>query len=127
MSETAIVIEDDPSVNESLSELLEIMEIKVMGRGFDGKEGVELFNKYNPDYSFIDLSMPYFDGFYAIENIRKQNKDAKVFAVTGDVTLESKQKLVKLGVNGIIYKPYSLNVLLETIQKKDIFQFNQKL
>ena len=116
MTETAIVIEDDKSVNESLSELLEIMDIKVVGNGFDGREGVDLFRKHDPLYTLIDLSMPQWDGFYTIEKIRESDKAAKIFAVTGDVTMESKQKLENLGVNGIIYKPYSINALVETIR-----------
>ena len=63
MTKTAIVIDDDELVNESLTNLLEIMEINVVGRGYDGKEAVDLFLKHAPDYSLIDLAMPIFDGF----------------------------------------------------------------
>ena len=91
MNETAIVIDDDELVNESLTNLLEFMEIKVVGRGYDGMEAVNLYSKFNPDFSLIDISMPKYDGFYAIEKIQLISKNAKLFAITGDITGDTKK------------------------------------
>ena len=116
MTETAIVIDDDELVNESLSSILEIMEIKVVGRGYDGKQAIDLYEKHNPDYTLIDLAMPNYDGFFAIENIRRLNKNARLFIVTGDTTSETKKKLENMKITGLIYKPYKINTLLEILR-----------
>ena len=116
MSETVIVIDDDEMINESLSELLEIMEIDVIGNGFDGKQAVDLFARHDPVYSLIDLNMPNFDGFFAIENILKINPNALVFAVTGDVSVNTREKLEKLGATGIIYKPFKISDMIDTLR-----------
>lgn len=116
MNETAIVVDDDEFANESLSALLEVSNLKVVGNGFDGKEALDLFSTHKPEYSLIDLSMPNYDGFFAIENIRKINKTSKIFVITGDTSPETKEKVKKLGVNGIIYKPFEIKILLETMR-----------
>ena len=116
MSEKAIVIEDDQMLNESLSELLELMGINVIGQGFDGEDAVRLFTKNSPDYSLVDLSMPKFDGFYALEQIRIQDPKAIVFVVTGDTTSETKKRLEKLNATGIIYKPFKIEDVVEKLR-----------
>jgi DNA-binding NarL/FixJ family response regulator len=116
MDETAIVIDDDKSGNELLSQLLEASGIKVVGKGYDGKEALELFSKYHPNYSLIDLFMPNFDGFFAIENIHKINPKAQLFVLTGDTTLETKKKLDNLEITGLVYKPYEINDLIEILR-----------
>ena len=116
MSEKIIVVDDDEAVNESLSELLEVMDLNVVAQGYDGKEAVELYSKHLPDFTLIDLNMPNFDGFYALEQIRKQNQNALVFIVTGDVTTKAKEKLEKLGVTGIFYKPFKIGDLVNTLR-----------
>ncbi|MBA4452795.1 MAG: response regulator [Nitrosopumilaceae archaeon] len=116
MLEKAIVIDDDELVNESLCELLEIMEINVVDRGVDGKDAVELFVKHMPDYTLVDLNMPNFDGFYAVEQIRKLDTNALVFVITGDTTVESKINLENLGVTGIIYKPFKIEELVDRLR-----------
>ena len=93
MNETAIVIEDDEFGNETLSELLETYGIKVVVRGSNGKEAIDLFGKHNPPYSIIGLLKPNYDGFFAIKGIQKINKESQILVLTEDTSLESKKKL----------------------------------
>ena len=116
MDKTAIVVDDDELVNDSLKELLEVLDIIVLGQGYNGEEAVELFSKYHPDYSFIDLTMPSFDGFFAIENIFNINTDSEIIVVTGDTSRETKKKLEKLGITKIIYKPYEIKDLQKVMK-----------
>ncbi|WP_255486576.1 response regulator transcription factor [Candidatus Nitrosotenuis sp. DW1] len=68
---TAIVIDDDIDTVDVFCDYLEIVNVKVLGRGYNGKEAVELYRKHNPNVVFLDLMMPDYDGFYALEHIRK--------------------------------------------------------
>ena len=51
---TSIVIDDDLDTVELFSEYLEIKGIHVVGKGYDGKEAVELYQKLKPDVIFLD-------------------------------------------------------------------------
>ena len=110
MNNTVIVIDDDKDQVCLLSELLESFGKQVNGIGFNGKEAVELYEKHNPDFVFLDIMMPEYDGFYAIEIIKKINTDAKIIAITGDMGEKTQQKLESYNIP-ILYKPYDISTI----------------
>ncbi len=112
-----LVIDDDFNTVEVFSEFLEISDINVIGKGYDGKEAVELYSQLKPDIVFLDVMMPNYDGFYALENIRKINPNAVVMMVTADLTSETQDRLEKLKANSIVYKPFDIQQILEQIDK----------
>ncbi len=76
-----IVIDDDPDLLDGLCEFLEHNSFNVVGRGSNGKEAVDLYLQMNPDVVLIDLSMPEYDGNYAIEKIREIDSDSKIIMI----------------------------------------------
>ena len=93
---SVIVVDDDRDTVEVFCEYLAIKDIKVLGRGYDGKTAVELYKKHQPDVILLDVMMPDYDGFYGLENIRKINPEAKIIMVTADLTSDTEKKLVDL-------------------------------
>ena len=114
---TVIVIEDDRDTAELLCEFLEIKSIKVLGKGYDGKQAVELYSKLKPDIVFIDVMMPKYDGFYALEQIRKLDPVAKIIMVTADRTTDTPRILDDLKATALLYKPYEFNDIMASIEK----------
>ncbi|HSB84559.1 MAG TPA: response regulator [Nitrosarchaeum sp.] len=114
---TVIVVDDDPDTAELLCEFLEIKGIRVLGKGYDGKQAVELYQKLNPDIVFIDVMMPNFDGFYGLEQIRKLDPMAKIIMVTADLTADTSRLLDELKATDVIYKPYEFNQVMAVIEK----------
>ncbi|MBI3638781.1 MAG: response regulator [Thaumarchaeota archaeon] len=112
----AMVVDDDIDTVELFSEYLEIHGIEVVAKGFDGKDAVVLYEKWKPDISFIDIMMPYYDGFYAIIGIRKIDPNAKIIMVTADLTADTFNRLENLNVS-ITYKPFEYEDLSITIDK----------
>jgi len=109
---TCIVIDDDEDSAESLSVSLQQLNVNVIGKGYDGKEAAELFQKLNPDVVFLDMSMPKYDGFYAIEQIKKQNPNSKIIAITASVDEDMHKRLVQMKIP-VIDKPYYTENLVE--------------
>jgi len=95
---------------------LRLNNIDVLGHGNDGKEAVKLYEKLKPDVVLLDIMMPDYDGFYALEKIKEIDHDAKVIAVTADLTSDTEKKLQNLKVSEIIYKPYDMNDMMDTIE-----------
>lgn len=110
-----VVVDDDVDTVEVFSEYLEIKEITVLGRGYNGRTAVELYNKFKPDVILLDVMMPEYDGFFALENIRKIDANAKVIMVTADLTSDTEKRLKELNASAIIYKPYEIDSVIETI------------
>ena len=114
---SVIVVDDDRDTVEVFCEYLAIKDIKVLGRGYDGKSAVELYKQHKPDVVLLDVMMPDYDGFYGLENIRKYDPAAKVIMVTADLTSDTEKKLVDLQASAMIYKPYEIDSVIETIEK----------
>lgn len=112
-----IIVDDDKDTILTFADYLSIHNIEVLGLGYNGKEAIELYKKLKPDIVLLDIMMPDYDGFFAFEGIRKQNSDAKIIAVTADLTEETEKKLIRLNVNAIAYKPYDIDNIVDTIEK----------
>jgi len=112
-----LVIDDDSNTVEVFSEFLELSDVKVVGQGYNGKEAVELYRQLKPDIVFLDVMMPEYDGFYALENIKKINPNAIVVMVTADLAAETEQRLKELKPNSMVYKPFDIQQILEQIDK----------
>jgi CheY-like chemotaxis protein len=110
-----IVVDDDVDTVEVFCEYLEIKDITVLGRGYNGKTAVELYEQLHPDIALLDVMMPEYDGFYALENIRQINPNAKIIMVTADLTADTEKKLKSLNASAVIYKPYEIDSVIDTI------------
>jgi CheY-like chemotaxis protein len=114
---TAIVVDDDEDTVNLFSEFLEICDVKVLGKAFDGNQAVELYQKIFPDLVFSDVMMPGYDGFYVLKKIRQTNPHAIMVMITGDVRPETIDKLQELKADAIVYKPFDMKQVVDTINK----------
>ncbi len=109
------MIDDDEDTVKIFSDFLGENQVEVIGRGYSGKDAVQLYNEKKPDIVFIDIMMPEGSGIYAIKKIREIDTKSKLIAVTADSTTATEEKLVKLNVTAIIYKPFDIEKILQII------------
>ena len=107
-----IVIDDDYDAARTLSILLEMKNISVVGKGYDGNEAYELYKEHRPDAVVLDMLMPDYDGEYAIKMIKKADPDAKIIVVTA---YKADYDFEKNRVAAIFDKPYRISEVLEAI------------
>jgi len=89
--------------------------VKIIAKGQDGLEAVKLYDKFQPDVIFTDLSMPKYDGIYAIKNIRSMHPHAKIIVLTGDSSDSKSFLLDTLKVDFILHKPFNMRTIRESI------------
>jgi CheY-like chemotaxis protein len=112
---TAIVVDDDVDTVDVFCDYLEIKNVQVVGRGYNGKMAVELYKVHKPDVVFLDLMMPEYDGLYALENIRKISPEAKIIIVTADLRDDTASKLSKLKPTRVFIKPYDIEKISQIV------------
>jgi CheY-like chemotaxis protein len=79
-----LVVEDDDSFAEALTELLEgDGRLEVAGRARDGREGIELAEALRPDVVLMDIVLPVMDGVEATREIRRRQPTIAVVGITG--------------------------------------------
>jgi DNA-binding NarL/FixJ family response regulator len=114
----AIIVDDETDSAEVFAEFLKLKDIDVAGLGKNGKEGVELYRQHKPDVVFLDLVMPQYDGFYALEEIKKINPDAKIMIITAFLTDMMKKRLDSFRVHDVFQKPYSVKEIAESLKER---------
>lgn len=112
-----MVVDDDYNTVDVFSEYLELMGHKVVAKAFDGKQAFELYKRTLPDFVFLDIMMPKYDGFYALEKIKKHDPNSSIIAVTADLTQDTEQKLERMGIDSIIYKPFDMDSIISVMEK----------
>jgi CheY-like chemotaxis protein len=121
---TAIIIDDYDEIAELLEHFLKLLDIKIIAKGRNGMEAFELYRTLGPDYVFLDVSMPVYDGFFALEKIRQQNPLAKIIMTTGDKSDEIRLRLELLGATEILYKPIEPQMLKNAIERERLKLIN---
>lgn len=124
---TAAIIDDDEDTMQVFAEYLELLGVKVVSIGYDGKQAVEIYKKYKPDILFLDLVMSEYDGIYGLKEIRAIDPQAKVIIVAADLNAKNEEILDKLKPTKIIFKPFDvkkLRVILDKITKTNQPVFN---
>jgi len=112
----AIVIDDDPITAKMISEFLELKKIQVLGIGYNRKDAVALYQKFNPDVVFLDVQMPNNDGFYGFKELKKLNPNATVIMLANDITSDLEDKFEKLGISAVIYKSLDMKHFFQKVE-----------
>lgn len=112
-----LVIDDSPFVFKAVKRALKPQGIDVVGNALNGKAGLELIEKYDPEIITLDVTMPVMDGIETAKNIYEQNPNAKVIMMSamGDDALIEEAK--GIGVQYFIPKPFKADILYKTIQE----------
>ncbi|MCH7966047.1 MAG: response regulator [Thaumarchaeota archaeon] len=114
---SAIVVDDDFDTVEVFSEFLSLRDIDIVGKAYDGLEGLKLFEEKHPDIVFSDIWMPNYDGFYLLENLKKNHPESKIIMITADLTQKTFEKLKKLNADSILFKPFEIDNVMNAISK----------
>ena len=112
-----ILADDDKNTIEVFSEYLELLGHKVVGKAYDGKQAFELYKTLTPDFVFMDIMMPGYDGFYGLEKIKEYDQNAVVITVTADLTYETEKKLEQLKGDAVIHKPFDMESIISIMEK----------
>jgi len=114
---SVIVVDDDFDTVDVFSEFLSLRNIEVLGKAYDGFEGLKLFEEKRPDIVFSDIWMPEYDGFYLLTNLKEKYPDSKIIMVTADLTSETDAKLKSSKADFVIFKPFKIVDVMAAIDK----------
>ena len=111
-----LIVEDDPTVGESLRQLL-----KKRGYGIllasNGKEALHLFRQEVVDLVITDLVMPKMDGIELLEAVKGLRPETEVIVITAQGTIEKAVQAMKLGAFDFIQKPINARVISLLVER----------
>lgn len=101
-----VLVAEDNKINMIITrKFLKLWDV-IIDEAVNGEEAVQLFRKNEYDVLLIDLDMPVMDGYQALSEIRKGNKNIPAIAFTAALLPQMKEYLTDKGFNDFLQKPF---------------------
>jgi DNA-binding response OmpR family regulator len=110
-----LVVEDDPSVGESLARALERAGHAV-DLAADGEEGLERAASYPYDTVLLDLKLPKRSGLSVLRDLRARKVETPVLIVTARDTLDDRVIGLDAGADDYLVKPFAIDEALARVR-----------
>ena len=116
MSASILVIDDDPSVRETLVEFFETFLWTAVGVG-TAAEARQALGTHPPDVVLLDLRLPDTDGIRFLDALREEWPDIAVVVLTGYADIPTTVRSMQRGAIDLLEKPVDLDVLAATVRR----------
>ena len=117
-----LIVDDIPETRENVKKLLYFEnDIEIVGTAANGREGVELALKLQPDVVLMDLNMPEMDGITASEAISAQAPNVQVVMMSVQGEADYLRRSMLAGAREFLIKPFSGEELVTSIHR--VYQF----
>ena len=114
MARTILVVEDEPTLRETLADALEADGFRVVTAA-DGREALAQFRGERPDLVILDIMLPELSGIEVTRIIRAESGVPIVMLTAKDSELDKVVGL-ELGADDYVTKPFSLRELTARIR-----------
>jgi len=113
-----LIVDDDAGMRETLSDILEDRGFYVVTAG-NGEQALDRVKHEEYDLFLIDIMMPGMNGVETLHQIKQVSPDAITVVMTGHSRLEDLvSEALWTGVDGVLYKPFDINDVLDLIDSK---------
>ena len=109
-----MLVDDDKDdqlfLQEAINDLFPNMECISINNGKDALDFIEK-NPPPPRYIFLDLNMPYMNGFEFLKEFKKENNQTTIYIYSTSSNIKDKEKAKSLGAKDYITKFADINLL----------------
>jgi UDP-3-O-acyl N-acetylglucosamine deacetylase len=113
---TVLVVDDEPEIRSSLRGVLSDEGLRVI-EAEDGRQARDLVRAERPELVLLDVWMPEIDGIELLRWLQEEPSPPQVIMISGHGNIEMAVKATKLGAFDFIEKPFSLDTLLQTVNR----------
>jgi CheY-like chemotaxis protein len=115
-----LLVDDDPLIHDTLSQLLAIQGHEVVG-ALNGRQALAQLRIHRIDVVVTDVLMPESDGLEVVQQVRRDHPDIAVIAISGGSARlpggDALQLARTLGAHAILFKPFGAADLGEVIAR----------
>jgi DNA-binding NtrC family response regulator len=118
---TILIVDDEPSVRESLKAVLATPSSGDSAAGHDeeyvimqaesGEQALAVAEKTKPDVVLLDIIMPGLDGIAVLERLRAKDRLTPIIMLTATKTVKTAVDAMKLGATDYLTKPFDIEEL----------------
>lgn len=114
MSDTILVVDDEPAIVDVLTYNLEKAHYRVLVAR-DGPQAIDLASQEQPDLIILDLMLPNLDGLEVCRTIRKEGNIPIIMLTARDEEVDRVVGL-ELGADDYVVKPFSIRELMARVK-----------
>ena len=114
MTETVLVVEYEPALQETLIYNLEKEGYRAEAAG-DGRAALEAARRLNPDLVILDIMLPELDGFEVCKILRRESSVPILMLTARDDEIDRVVGL-EVGADDYLTKPFSMRELLARVK-----------
>ncbi len=112
-----LTIDDEASIRDSFRLFLEDYDYQVLDAE-NGREGMEIFQRQQPDLVLCDLRMPEVDGLEVLDSITEQSPETPIIVISGTGIIADAVEAVRRGAWNYLLKPIQdMSVLQHAISQ----------
>ncbi len=108
-----LIVEDDPDILITLSEILEF-EGYAVELATNGLHGLEIIERVRPSLIMLDMRMPVMNGWDLASTLRERGVGVPILVMTA--AQDARRWADEIGAQGYIEKPFHLTNLLNSIE-----------
>ena len=116
---SVLIVDDDPEIVQAIKIAFEDAGAAI-DTAADGNTAIDLATRGSPDLVVLDAMLPKRSGFLVLEKLkssRKKEDKPYIIMITGNQGTRHKAWAESLGVNDYINKPFSMDLLMEKVEK----------
>lgn len=111
-----LVIDDDPRDRDLVATVLEERGYEVL-LADDGRTGLQLCHRQDPDAIVLDMNMPHIDGHSLLRQLRTLHPSLPVVVFSGHGTEAIEEEVLSQGATAFLQKGFSLKQLGLALQE----------
>ncbi|MCK5580169.1 MAG: response regulator [Candidatus Omnitrophica bacterium] len=114
-----LIVDDDENMALSIERTLKIGKEYQLETAFDGFDAGRKVAEFKPDLVILDIKMPGMDGYEVTQRIKKMPQlfNTKIIAISAFFDQDGKNKILSLGANVCLDKPFNKEELLRKIKE----------
>ena len=109
-----LIIEDDEGIASAIAAQMKIWELDARCIS-DFRNIMSEFSEYDPHLILLDISLPFFNGYYWCSEIRKVSKVPIIFISSASDNMNIVMAM-NMGADDFIAKPFDQSVLMAKVQ-----------
>ena len=109
-----LVVDDDPSILATVSEILEFEGYLVVTAA-NGVEALEVIEQHEPSLILLDMRMPVLDGWGFARRLVERGLQLPIVVMTA--AQDARRWAEEIGAAGYVPKPFELPELLDAVER----------
>ena len=106
-----LIVDDSSTVRRSIERHIFSDRLTEIYQAANGREAMELFERYRPEFVTMDLTMPEMDGLTCISKMMALKPDTRLMVISALGDAETAIEAVERGANEYVVKPFSAEEL----------------